>query len=206
MRKIGIIISIVLLYALLLLFGTRKDLRISFHNVEERDYATVLMISPEREHEYVLGIAKEKRVGEKNLNETVYTFQETSLENLRKAYRNHRGKELSLAHLKCIVLSEEMRREEIFSSLVSELKTDHEIAKTCPLVVTKDVAEMTAFMEEQKQPTADYLKILTENAAKDFKIPEIKDYIKAQYQDEETYWVWLLKDSNGLYFSKGTGK
>lgn len=92
------------------LTGCGFDVRMGndMRNVEERDYATIMMIEEkEEDYHFVLGLAQEKVVGEKSMVEEVSEWDAENLEELARDYGNVTGKDLSLAHLKIILLGEQ---------------------------------------------------------------------------------------------------
>ncbi|MBE5923991.1 MAG: hypothetical protein E7271_05915 [Lachnospiraceae bacterium] len=139
-------------------------------NIEQRDYATV-MIANLTEDKFALGIAKEHRVGETIGAETVFEANADKLEKLYDIYADERGKELSLSHLKVIVIEED--------DGIVELDESMEIAKTCPVLISEDTDAITQYMKNSDEPTATYIDNLIKTSEKnDKKIPRVMDYIK----------------------------
>lgn len=155
-------------------------------NVEQRGYATILLISKGEEgkqYHFDLGIAKEKRTGEDSETETVCSFDCNSFEELSKAYQMVKGKDLSLAHLKVILIenSESMvDSREDNGRLLYDMDGNEEIAKTCPVLQLTDKEEFLTYLKDAKNPIGSYLNELIEAAERQGKdIPWLKDYLKA---------------------------
>ena len=140
MRRKWILSSILLLAALLVLTGCekRKNAGNDMKNVEERDYATILLVcdgEQEKKYHFFLGIAQEKKVGEKSQMEEVSSWDCNNFEELAEEYQLVKGKDLSLAHLKVILLSmEAMDIMKEMQEVLYLMDENGEIAKTCPVL------------------------------------------------------------------------
>ena len=100
----------------LCLVGCKNDMR----NVEQRDYATVLVISQGKgvkRYRVTLGIAKERRTGEDSETEECLAFETNTFEELSTQYELTQGKDLSLSHLKVILLGYKKHVDAFFLSL-----------------------------------------------------------------------------------------
>ncbi|MBQ8084553.1 MAG: GerAB/ArcD/ProY family transporter [Lachnospiraceae bacterium] len=182
-------------------------------NIEQRDYATVLMISPDNNlstdnekmsYNYTIGIAREHHNGEKSERENITKIQGNGLEDLSKKYGGRRGKNLSLSHLKVILIAPvcadcyaekednpygektEQRkannRSEYLnlSAVIEELDEQEEVAKTCPLLFVYDEKKITDFIDNADEPVGTYISNLVKISEKNHaKIPKLMDYLKA---------------------------
>lgn len=100
--------SMLLVVAISSLCGCKRESTVAvMRNVEERDYATILLVSEGEEKLYQMsfGVAKERRRGEEAQIETISSWECNDFEELEKQYQTVKGKELSLSHLKVILLS-----------------------------------------------------------------------------------------------------
>lgn len=189
----------------LLLTGCGPDIHMlnDMKNVEERDYATIMLIEEMQEdtnYHFVLGIAQEKVVGEKSMVEKVSEWEAKDLEALAKDYGNVMGKDLSLAHLKVILLGTETEHEQDFplEQLLYLLKKEDEIAKTCPVLELPEYQEFIDFMEEEEEPVGNYLENLVRVKGKQGEdVPWLKDYLKALQENEEIQVMYLKKAKEG---------
>ena len=87
--------------------NTEVGIENDMQNVEQRDYATILLVSDgsgDEDYEFSLAIAEEKKVGEKSQTEKVVNFKVDDLEDLYEEYWSVKGKSLSLVHLKVIIM------------------------------------------------------------------------------------------------------
>ena len=186
-----------------------EDFYSGMRNVEERDYATLLLIEQGKNgknYHFVLGIAKEKRVGEASEKETKTEWDCDSFRELSQVYRNTKGKELSLSHLKAVLISvEEMDVLEPFlNGLILMLEEEKEIAKTCPVLRVESVKDFVSYWEDQKAPLGRYVENLIVTREKHgAQIPWIKDYCKS-IREGIMVSVWTIKkDAEGLRLVEG---
>ena len=193
---------VVLLFSmgLLCLTGCGKDVRMvnDMKNVEERDYATILLISESEEEDchFVLGIAQEKVTGEKSMEEEVSEWDEKDLEALAENYGDVTGKDLSLAHLKVILLEKSGEEKALLKEQMEEwaweekvlnmLDEEDEIAKTCPMLAIADGGEFVEYLEDAEEPVGNYLADLVRmQERKGEEIPWLKDYLRALRENEK---------------------
>lgn len=180
---------------------TKNDMK----NVEERGYATILLISEGKDgkrYHFDMGIAQEKKVGEESQTEEVSSFDCNSLEELAQEYQIVKGKDLSLAHLKVILFGQNgtlqsngqmftqktktsfMNRGiynlEGMQELLQDLDENEEIAKTCPVLQLTEQQEFLEYLEKAEEPVGTYISNLVEAGERQGKdIPWLKDYLKA---------------------------
>lgn len=230
----------ILMLPLLLLEGcnTTADTRTKndMKNVEERGYATILVISTGtdgKRYHMDLGVAQEKKVGEESQREEVSSFDCNSLDELAREYQLVKGKDLSLAHLKVILLGQSgkvQRNGQMFTQtmktaetswkleemqeLLLDLDANEEIAKTCPVLELKGQEKFLEYLEEAEEPVGTYVSNLVsagERQGKD--IPWLKDYLKAvregdallTYALEPVSQGWKLRCSNEIQGKQYTG-
>lgn len=195
---------------LLCLTGCSGDVRMSndMKNVEERDYATILLIAKGKEQEgchFVLGMAQEKVTGEKSMEEKVSEWDEDDLEALAEAYGDVMGKDLSLAHLKIILLEgsgeeKELLKEELADwawqeKVLTMLGGEDEIAKTCPMLKIADGGEFVEYLEDAEEPVGNYLANLVRmQERKGEEIPWLKDYLRALRENEKLQAMYLQRE------------
>lgn len=167
------------------LAGCSRDTRMAndMKNVEDRDYATILMIEEDEEtlgYHFVLGVAQEKVVGEKSMVENASEWEADSMGELANAYRNVMGKDLSLAHLK-VILFERADKDYVWQErLFYLLDQEEEVAKTCPVLEVRDVEEVDSFLREEEEPVGNYLENLVRASEKQgLNVPWLKDYLSA---------------------------
>lgn len=173
---------------------TENDMK----NIEERDYATVLLImesEEEAEFHFILGIAQEKKVGEKSMTEETSEWDCDNLRDLAKAYSLVKGKDLSLSHLKVILISEKKEvqadggdyvvtntggKEEYMETLLYMLDENEEIAKTCPVLQLLDPKILLEYLKEEDKPVGNYFESLVrERERQGQDVTWLKDYLKA---------------------------
>lgn len=182
-------------------------------NVEQRGYATILVVSAGEEgkqYHFDLGIAKEKRAGEDSQTEEVCSFNCNSFEELNEAYQIVKGKDLSLAHLKVILIENPetvIGQKAENGKLLYDMDGNEEIAKTCPVLQLSDKEEFLEYLGDAKTPIGTYLSGLIETAQRQGKdIPWLKDYLKAvregagllAYELEQVSEGWTLKCCNEI--------
>ncbi|MDO5154495.1 MAG: hypothetical protein Q4D51_00880 [Eubacteriales bacterium] len=170
----------------------RHDMR----NVEERDYATVLILHENEEDEnyqMVLGIAKEKIVGEKSMVEDVSRWEEADLLALQKDYENVKGKNLSLAHLKVILCNCVPSH-----ATIEMLEKENDVAKTCPVLIVEQEEEFQNYMKESKEPVGNYLeRLIRIQEKKGKKLTWLLDYSKQMHEDDDLQIMVLKKRKEG---------
>ena len=177
-------------------------------NVEQRGYATILLVSEGEEgkrYHFDLGIAKERRTGEDSQTEEVISFNCNSVEELSEAYQMVKGKDLSLAHLKVILIENPKTMTDSKNesgTLLYDMDGNEEIAKTCPVLQLPDKEKFLDYLKDAKEPVGTYLGGLIEAAGRRGKdIPWLKDYLKAVregnglliYELEQVPEGWSLK-------------
>lgn len=210
-KHIKQISGLLLLFCLLLLTGcgtgnvkSNNDMK----NVEQRGYATILLISEGEEgkqYHFDLGIAKERRAGEDSQTEEVVSFDCNSFEELSESYQTVKGKDLSLAHLKVILIENPktmIDSKDENGKLLYDMDENEEIAKTCPVLQLPDKEKFLDYLKDAKEPIGTYLSGLIEVARQQGKdIPWLKDYLKAVregtglliYELEQVSEGWSLK-------------
>lgn len=180
------------------LYGIESDMR----NVEQRDYATILLVSKgqdDEDYEFTLGIAKEKKVGEKSQNEEVVTFLADDLEDLYEEYWAVKGKSLSLVHLKAILMdTPEGYTFDYLWDFLDDLEESKEIAKTCPVIQITDKEAFTKYVKDAKEPVGIYIhnliKINEENGKN---VPQVKDYLKVMREGIKLPIYYMEKEKEG---------
>ncbi len=184
-------------------FGARNDMR----NVEERDYGTILLISEGEEgkkYHFDLGVAREKRVGEKSQTEKVTSWDCDDFEELEENYQKVIGKDLSLSHLKVILLDNDgqtVMKQDLQNRLCM-LDENEEIAKTCPVLQISESRDLLQYLVEADAPVGDYLEALIRAGERQEKnIPWLKDYLRAM-REEEGVEVYLLENVPGGWMVK----
>lgn len=175
----------------------RKPTVAAMRNVEERDYATILLISEgeEKLYQMSLGVAKERRRGEEAQIETVSRFECNDFEELEKQYQEIKGKELSLSHLKVILLSfdefdiTQFKLQKLFFAMDEKA----EIAKTCPVLTLSEKEEFLAYLKEADKPVGTYLDSIMKAAEREGEeVPWLKDYLKS-LREKEAVQEYQLK-------------
>lgn len=167
------------MFCVVALTGCGKDMR----NVEQRDYATVLLVSKETNRDLYhiyLGIAKEHRVGEKSQVENVVDFEVATLSELKEKYEEQRGKSLSLMHIKVLLWDmENMKMQDEFADFLYELDKDNEVAKTSPVLGITDAGKFVSFLKQSESPVGTYVSALVQTFDRGkAKVPWMKDYLK----------------------------
>lgn len=202
------------------LTGCGMDARMGndMKNVEERDYATILLIEENEDADYhfVLGLAQEKVVGEKSMVEEVSEWDAENLDELAKNYGNVTGKDLSLAHLKMILvagqLEEEgsresdrlnrLQRESWMEQLLYMLEEEDEIAKTCAMLELREAQGFIDFLEDEEEPVGNYLENLVRMKERQgVDVPWLKDYLKALRENEKMEASYLVEAEEGWEIS-----
>ena len=186
------------MFCVVALTGCGKDMR----NVEQRDYATVLLVSKETNRDLYhiyLGIAKEHRVGEKSQVENVVDFEVATLSELKEKYEEQRGKSLSLMHIKVLLWDmENMKMQDEFADFLYELDKDNEVAKTSPVLGITDSGEFVSFLEQSETPVGTYVSALVQTFDRgNAKVPWMKDYLKYIREGTPVYVCQLEKAEQG---------
>lgn len=182
--------------------GSQENIRNDMRNVEERDYATILLVSDGengKRYRFFLGIAQEKKVGEKSQIEDVSSWDCNDFEELAEEYQLVKGKDLSLAHLKVILLS--MKQMEIMEEIQEALyllDENEEIAKTCPVLELVEKERFLKYLKKAEEPVGTYLNHMMEASRRQRKnIPWLKDYLKAVREGKEIEIYFLEEVSEG---------
>lgn len=178
------------------------ELQSNMQNVEQRDYATILLVSKGNEkknYEFSLGIAEEKKVGEKGQNETLASFYANDLFELEREYQSVKGKTLSLVHLKVILLQEDENLiiEEQWD-ILNQLNEHKDIAKTCPVLQITQKDAFLKFLKKAKEPVGTYVTNLihiSESQGKN--IPWLKDYRKVLQEGTPLKVYFIEKENEG---------
>lgn len=158
-----------------------------------------------QKYHYVLGIAGEHRMGEKNEPENVFEADAVGLDELSIIYGERKGKALSLSHLKVIVAAVDntaQNKEEMYESIyrfLSELDGQDEVAKTCPFLFTIDADMVADYIYNAESPVGTYISdIVKIEMSRDRKIPKLMDYLKAVREGEDIDIYFLEKEKNDL--------
>lgn len=184
--------------------GCRAGVKLQsdMQNVEQRDYATILLVAQGKEgkaYEFSLGIAEEKKVGEKSQTEQISTFYANDFAELSREYQSVKGKSLSLVHLKVILLTKEQKDVlEEQGDILSQMGENVEIAKTCPVLQVDDKDGFLQFVKNAKEPVGTYINNLIqmkENQGNS--IPWLKDYLKVLREEMELQVYFLEKATEG---------
>lgn len=189
------------------------EIESDMQNVEQRDYATVLLVSNgknDEDYTFSLGIAKEKKVGEKSQNEELVTFLADDIEDLYEKYWSVKGKSLSLVHLKAIVMEKpEGQTIGYLWDFLDDLEESPDIAKTCPVIQVADKEAFTKYVKDADEPVGTYLSDLVKvNEEQGKTIPQVKDYLKVLregtslqiyfLEEEEEGWKLVCRDEIGI--------
>lgn len=144
----------------------RGNVMNDMRNVEERDYATILLVSDGEDgkrYQFSLGIAQEKKVGEKSQIEELSSWNCNDFEELAREYQLVKGKDLSLSHLKVILLSmEQMDIMEEMQEFLYLLDENVEVAKTCPVLELKEKDKFLKYLKKAEEPVGTYLNNMME--------------------------------------------
>lgn len=183
-----------------LLTGCDKTFNNDMRNIEERDYATVLMVhqNTDTQYHYDIGIAKEKTDGENRKNEEISGFDCDSLEELKDIYEKVKGKDLSLAHLKVILVTKTEPLLELEPCL-EQMRKSKEIAKTVPVLFVEDERTFLEFTKAEETSVGTYLNNLVKVNERDGKkIPWLKDYLKAVHEGDTVMIYELQFEDEGI--------
>lgn len=202
MKKV--IIGLVVLFGLMCQVGCKSSVKMQsdMQNVEQRDYATILLVSQGKDgkdYEFSLGVAEERKVGEKSQTEQMSTFYANDFEELAREYESVKGKALSLVHLKVILLTKE--QEDVLEEqydMISQMGENEEIAKTCPLLQLTDKDEFLEFVKDSKEPVGIYISNLIQmKESQGNDIPWLKDYLKVLREEMKLQIYYLEKVTEG---------
>lgn len=198
-NKCRMLLAAIFLICALVLTGcvkysnTENDMK----NVEERDYATILLITQgedKKDYHFVLGIAQEKKVGEKSMTEQVSEWDCDDLRELAKGYSSVKGKDLSLAHLKIILISgnetatgmvspavaADEEENVKFQNLLCMLDENEEVTKTCPVLLLSEPKVFLEYLEQEDKPVGNYFEnLVRESERRGQEVTWLKDYLKA---------------------------
>lgn len=197
MKKIMIMICFCMVS---LLSGCDVAVEHTMRNIEERDYATVLMIQRDGEKKYhmVLGVAKAKLPGEKSEGEVFSSFDCDGLDELKEKYEARKGKSLCLAHLKVILLTKVCPLEGS-GECIKELGYNKEIAKTVPVIEIEKPKTFLWYMKEMDEPFGTYMSnLINAEERKGKKIPWLKDYLKNLQEGENIIIYDALIEEEGV--------
>lgn len=177
-------------------------LQSDMQNVEQRDYATILLVAQGKEgrdYEFSLGIAEEKKVGEKSQTEKMSTFYANDFEELVREYQSVKGKSLSLVHLKAILLAKEQNDElEEQWDILTQMGENEEIAKTCPVIQITDKDAFLKYVKDAKEPVGIYLaNLIRMEESQGRAIPWLKDYLRVLREEMELQIYFLEKETEG---------
>lgn len=214
MRKCWMLVSFFLCF---FLSGCNNTVRLEsdLQNVEQRDYATLLLVDKGKDgklYECSVGIAKEKKVGEQGQREDVSTFYVNDFAELSKQYASVKGKSLSLSHLKAILLVAD--KETVMETqwyLFEQMDKNMDIAKTVPVLQIKDKKAFLKYVKDAKEPVGIYLGNLVHmNGKEGTDIPWLSDYLRtlrdgkdlSVYYLEELENGWCIRCRARIQFSK----
>lgn len=190
--------------SLVCLCGCKSGVKLQsdMQNVEQRDYATILLVAQGKDgksYEFSLGIAEEKKVGEKSQTEKISTFYADDFEELARTYQNVKGKSLSLVHLKTILLTKEQKGVlEEQGDIISQMGENEEIAKTCPVLQISDKDEFLQYIKDAKEPVGIYLSnIIKMKESQGDDVPWLKDYLKVLREEMDLPIYFLEKETEG---------
>ncbi len=180
----------------LLLSGCDTKVNNDMRNIEERDYATVMLVEKgedeDKEYSIDLGIAQVNVEGKGTPTEEWCSFECEDLDELAENYENVKGKDLSLAHLKVILMESVFPANESCPILL-ELGHSREVAKTCPVIQVQDIDEFTGFRETFERPMGTYINdLIRGKERKGIRIPWLKDYLKV-IRENDTIMVYDLE-------------
>lgn len=211
---------ILLFFSAFLLSGCSKKIE----NIEQRDYATVLTVTlpaevtpvfgysnkrEEKRYHFTLAIAREKRTGEKSEAENVVDIDADSFEELKKIYGNLKGKDLSLSHVKVLLVGytdNQYDKDRLtifpgdnFKELIYEMDETDEVARTCPLVLADDNNDIEEYMKSADKPVGTYLNDLVLTAKREQRdIPKLMDYLKAFREGRQIMVYGIKKQEEDL--------
>ena len=185
-------------FVCIVLTGCGQDMR----NVEQRDYATMLVISKGEEMPYhiYMGVAKEHRVGEQSQVEDIYDFEVESLAALQDVYERQRGKNLSLMHVKIVLWDvQAFNGIEEMTAFLYELDDNEEIAKTCPVLLLEDIEPWISYAKKAETPVGTYISNLVQifDTGKK-RVPWLKDYLKYIREGDSLNPCLLIKAKHGF--------
>lgn len=185
-------------------------------NVEERDYAMFLIVETNDEekepdddpddddmfeapYEFTVGISQERRVGEKTEKETVSQWECEDLTALAKVYQEEKGKDLSLAHLKVILVEAEDTGYVEDARLLEMLEQNEEIAKTVPMLLLEDEDDFMDHMKDLEEPVGtDIENVVKAKNQEGKKASTVADYLRAWREKEQMDPDYLVKVKEGF--------
>ncbi len=201
-RKSMMLVGLAFLLFFLEGCGQKVYFQSDMQNVEQRDYATVLLVSEGKNgkaYEFSLGIAEEKSVGEKSQTEKISTFYANNLEDLAGQYQSVKGKMLSLVHLKVVLLAR--KEEAVLESqwdILNQLDENREVAKTCPIVQIVEKDKFVEYMKKAKEPIGIYISNLIKIQESDGgDVPWLKDYMKLLREGTKLQMYFIEKQKEG---------
>ncbi len=181
---------------------TGVKMQSDMQNVEQRDYATILLVAQGKDgkaYEFSLGIAEEKKVGEKSQTEKISTFYADDFEELSKVYQSVKGKTLSLVHLKVILLTKEQKGVlEEQGDILTQMGENVEIAKTCPVLQVTDKDRFLKYVKDAKEPAGTYISNLIKvKEGQGSDVPWLKDYLKTLREGSKLQVYFLKQEKQG---------
>lgn len=201
MKNIKKILYVILLLGqAIILAGCDFPVENDMRNIEERDYATVMLVEEgkEKTYSFQLGIAQAKTEGKENLTEEWCSFECDDLETLSDCYENVKGKDLSLTHLKVILMEKVFPASDRYP-IIMELGASREIAKTCPVIQVQELEQFTLFRETFDKPVGSYINDLVRGMErKGNRIPWLKDCLKVIRENDSIMVYDLEVKGEGL--------
>ena len=113
--------------------------------------------------------------------ESLFEEDAYSVDELMKKYGELEGKELSLSHLKVIMIKSDhyVQETDTLKKLLYELDRQDEIAKTCPVLMVTDYTSVKDYLRDAKKPVGTYVSDLIKNAKRnDRAVPKLMNYLK----------------------------
>lgn len=204
MKKIvGVVAFMCILFLCIFMPGNIR-VENKMKNVEERDFASFLLIEKGEENQYlyIIGIANEKLQDGKRDKETVYTYQCRNLEELRNQYQRNQGKVLSLAHIK-ILLFYGWDTLTDMNHMIMDLCRDREVAKTIYVLRVQNETTWRESFENSEKPFADSIwQVVTSFEEYRDVIPRLEDYVKAIREGSPWYIYNLNITKQGILLEK----
>lgn len=205
-KKLKKILSVVLIVFVVSITGCSPDIE----NIEQRDYATLLMIAPSENGEclYTVGTAKEHRRGEEYEAENLSSFSAENLDELSKIYGDRKGKELSLSHLKVILVAPysvhvKIPGSEYICEVVNDLGNNDEVAKTCPLLFVKDKDEIIEYISRTKSPVGTYISdLINVRKRNGKKVAKLMDYLRSMRDDMKVDMLLLNVNDDDIFIEQ----
>ena len=138
-------------------------------------------------------------MGQKSQIEKVSHWECDNFKELAQDYQKIKGKDLSLSHLKVILIAsdgETVIGQEL-KNLLCMLDENEEIAKTCPVLQITERDEFLQYLEAAESPVGSYLETVIQSGERQKKnIPWLKDYLKAmrEKQGVEAYLLEVVPE------------